>query len=294
MRNKIMLILSLVAFPILLNSCLKDDRGENWTDALKGKMYAEIEYPGFWAYTITPDSAPQNYHFLVNIATDVPPTHDVTITLGSDQAALDAYNQAQYALDSTFQFYKMMPSWNFGNNTVTIKAGTRNAYVNVWVNRADTLDLSSKYMVPVSIESVSDKNITIAANKKTILIAMPIANQYEGSYSDDGRIFREDAAWDRTYSSTKYLSTVNANTVHLYLADIGWDVYLSVDPITNEVSYSVPAGNTPVLANTLITNYQGVGGDSHYDPATRTFYLYWYYVGGGNVKRIGYDVLVRQ
>ena len=292
MRNKIMLILSLVAFPILLNSCLKDDRGENWTDALKGKMYAEIENPGFWAYTITPDSAPQNYRFLVNIATDVPPTHDVTITLGADPAALDAYNQAQFALDTTFQFYKLMPSWNFGSNTVTIKAGTRNAYVSVWVTRADTLDLSSKYMVPVSIESVSDNSITIAANKKTILISMPVANQYEGKYTSDGRLFREDLAFDRTFSGSKNLTTVDANTVNFPLADIGWSVNLTVDPLTNKVTFTSKEAYA-VLPNDLTTNYGGVVGVSHYDPSTQTFYLYYYYEIGG-VKRVGYETLVRE
>jgi hypothetical protein len=293
MRNKIILITGLVASAFFLNSCLKDKIGEDWTAALKGKMYAEIEFPGFWAHTIGPDAGEQLYSFIVNIDSDVPPSSDMTITVASDPAALATYNAAQFAKDTTFVAYKIFPSFSISNATATIKAGSRNTRVTVIMTRADTLNLSNKYCVPISITGAS-AGVTIAANKKTILIGVPIANQWEGDYQADGRLHKE-TAWDRTFSMVKHLSTLDATSVSYPAFDIGLDTKITIDPVTYEVTALEDlTGTYTFTMNTAVENFDGQGGDSHYDPATKTFYLYYYYVGSGNLHRTGHEVLVRQ
>ena len=123
MRNKIFNITSFLAAVLLLSSCLKDDVGEDWTDSLKGKMYAEVWKPGFLAQGLAPVPDPVVFKFLVNIATDELPTSDITLTIGVNDDARVKYNAAKGTS------YKLYPYIEVLDPTVVIKAGTRNAYV---------------------------------------------------------------------------------------------------------------------------------------------------------------------
>jgi len=59
MRNKILMIVSFLTVVFVLNSCLKDNVGMDWTSSLKGKMYAEVWNGGFQALGL--DRLPLRY-----------------------------------------------------------------------------------------------------------------------------------------------------------------------------------------------------------------------------------------
>ena len=145
MRNKIFKIISFLAVAVFVSSCLKDDTGEDWTSTLKGKMYAEVWNAGFQALALQPTADPVIFKFLVNIATDQPPTQAITLTMGVNQDALTRYN----TLKGTN--YKLYPYIEILDPTITIEAGTRNAYCHVKVWNADQLNACDNFIAPISI-----------------------------------------------------------------------------------------------------------------------------------------------
>ena len=109
-----------------MNSCLKDDVGHDWTDDLSGKMYAEVWRSGYQALALQPVADPVTFKFLVNIATDQPPTENITVTLGIDTSAMGRYNRLKKLTGSAA--YKLFPYIQILDENLTIEAGTRNAY----------------------------------------------------------------------------------------------------------------------------------------------------------------------
>ena len=295
MRKNIILILGFLAVAFITSSCLKDNFGENWTSALKGKMYAQFMKPGFQASTIAPADTDQYIQIMVNIASDAKPSVQNTITIAIDQAAMEAYSTKQQAADTSIHWrYVLYPGVTIVTPQVIVPAGSRVAYFKVKMSRADTLQLSTKYMIPLTITAATN-GIVIAQNMKTALITVPIANQWEGDYASTGRIHKL-TAWDRTWSQSKHLSTVDATTVEFSLADVGFICDMKIDPVTNEVLsiFNTDPTSYPIVFNTLADNIDGQGGDSHYDPATKTFYLFYYYVGTASLDRVAHEVLVRK
>jgi hypothetical protein len=294
MKNKILLGISFVALVLATSSCLKDDVGIDWTDDLAGKMYAEFPSNGANTFVIQPVATDQVFKFLVNIATDVPPTSNITLTFDFDLAALDAYNAELHAEDPTMTWsWRMYPGAEILDESLVIEAGTRNAYVHVKLPSADTLNLLNKYLVPVTITSASG-GVIIAANKKTVLYRLPLANKWEGTYKMRGWILREGdpvlTGWRKNI--TVKMGTLGPNSIvwestHVWgdgasgVGGIGnWEI--TINEATNKISLIDP-DNAAVVLNPAY--------DNRYDPDTRTFYLdaYW---GSGITNRREIDTLV--
>jgi hypothetical protein len=290
------MIISFLAAILIISSCLKDKIGEDWTASLKGKMYAQISNNGAQSFTIAPSASDQTFKFLVNIATDALPTTDITLTFGVDPAAMAAYTAELQAADTSMHWsYELYPSYTILDPTLTIKAGTRNAYVHVKVSRADTIRLTAKYMIPLTITSATGGGVMIADNMKTVLWSLPIANKWEGTYKVKGTILRAgDPVLSGYYKGRTYkLGTNGPNSVRLnkgmawadsetdYAGGIGkW--IISVSEPANTITVSDP-DNAAVTANPAYPN--------RYDPATKTFYMsvYW---GAGPTNRATTDTLV--
>jgi hypothetical protein len=289
------MIISFLAAILIVSSCLKDNIGEDWTASLKGKMYAQFPTNGLQSFTIAPTANDQNFKFLINIATDAVPTSDITLTLAIDADAMAANNLAMHAADTSIKWsYELYPAFTLIDQTVTIKAGTRNAYVHVKVSRADTIRLTAKYMVPISITEATG-GVIIAANMKTVLYSLPIANKWEGTYKMKGTILRAgDNVLSGYYKGRTYkLGTNGPNSVLLnkgmawadsetdYAGGIAqWVITISEPANTITVS---DATNAAVTADPAYPN--------RYDPATKTFYMsvYW---GSGPTNRATTDTLV--
>jgi Domain of unknown function (DUF1735) len=293
MRNKIFMIISFLAAILITSSCLKDKVGEDWTSSLKGKMYAQFPNDNAQSFTIAPNAADQEFKFLVNIATDALPTSDITLTFGVDQAAMDAYSAATQAADTSIHWsYELYPAFTIVDQTVTIKAGTRNAYVHVIVSRADTVRLTAKYMIPITITNATG-GVIIAENMKTVLYSLPIANKWEGTYKVKGYILRNLPPIDATLSGyyhgrTYKLGTNGPNSVKLnkaiawansetnYVGGVGpWVITISESTVPNPITVSDPINP----AVTILTTYP-----NRYDPATKTFYMSAYWGAGPNAR----------
>jgi hypothetical protein len=291
MKNKIYLTISFLAVVLLFSSCLKDDIGIDWTDSLKGKMYAEFPNNGANTFVIQPVSTPQIFKFLVNIATDELPSSNITLTFGFDQPAMEEYNDELQDADTSMHWrYRMFPGAVILDQTLVIEAGTRNAYVHVRLPQADTLNLNNKYMVPITITDVT-AGVVIAENKKTVLFRLPLANKWEGTYKAKGWILREgDALLTGYYKNiTVKLATLGPNSVvwesiHVWgdgasgVGGIGnWEITIDESTVPNKISLVDPTNATVVL-NPAYPN--------RYEPTERTFYMSTYWAGGPTNRAI--------
>jgi len=297
MRNKIFMIVSFLAVILVMNACLKDKYSSDWTDDLKGKMYAEFPLPGENVFVIQPLATDQVAKFLVNVATDALPTSPITLKFAFDAPAMAAFNVAMHKADTSIKWsYRLYPGATIIDQTITIEAGTRNAYVHVKLPRADTLNLNNKYMFPVTITDASGGGVIIADNKKTVLYKTPIANKWEGTYKMFGSVLREgDPVLSGSYRGrTVKLSTNGPNSVTITtplawagsngnIGGIGaWQITISEASVPNPISLVDPVN----AAVKLLAGYP-----NRYSPAEKTFYMsaYW---GTGPTNRATTDTLI--
>ena len=298
MKSKILLTISFLAVVFATSSCLKDDVGIDWTDDLKGKMYAEFPSNGANTFVIQPVATDQVFKFLVNIATDELPQADVTLTFDFDAAAMAAYNTELKAADPNMTWsYRLYPGAVINDKTLTIKANTRrNAYVHVKLPRADTLNLNNKYLVPITITQATGGGVIIAENKKTVLYRLPLANKWEGTYKMKGWILREGdpVLSGRRKNITVKLATLGPSSVvwestHVWgdgasgVGGIGnWEITIDESTVPNKITLVDP-DNAAVVLNPAYPN--------RYEPSEKTFYIdaYW---GSGPTNRREIDTLV--
>lgn len=274
---------------LITSSCLKDDVGIDWTDDLAGKMYAEFSTTGANTYVIQPLAEDQIFKALVNIATDAVPTSDISVTLAIDEAAMAVYNADEDAN------YRLYPGAEILDQPLVIKAGDRNAYVHVRLPRADTLNLNNQYMVPMTITTVTG-GVVIAANKKSALYRLPVANKWEGTYKARGYILRAGdpvLSGYRKNITTKF-ATLGANSVqwtstHIWgdgssgVGGIGmWEITINESTVPNTITLVDPSN----AAVKLLSTYP-----NRYEPSERTFYIsaYW---GTGPTNRAETDTIV--
>lgn len=275
MKNRIIVISTLFAGLFLLNSCLKDT-ADYWPDQVSGKMYATVLLPALQSKTLKPTADTVDFSFMINIATDQPPTTDVTITVEVDPTAVTNYN----TMNKTA--YKPYPSFKILNPTIIIKAGTRTAYVNGKIWGADQLSACDQFIAATTIKSVSDPNIMIPSNMKSYVLSLPISNPYEGLYHSSGT-FVHPVNGTRVIDEDKTLSTVDCKTVKGFVGDLGaYDAKFTVND-DNSVTVTGSISATQPLIQS---------GVNKYDPATRTFTVNYYYVGSGG-NRVISEVLVR-
>jgi len=294
MRKKILMIVSLLTVVLVQNSCLKDNVGMDWTADLKGKMYAEVWKGGLATQVLNPVPDPVIFKFLVNIATDALPTTDITLTIDINDDARVRYNAANKANYTLYPYIEIL------NPTVTIKAGTRNAYVHVKVWNADKLSSCGSYMAPISIMSATGGVVVSdAINGGSRLMNLAIANPYQGNYHALGYFKHPTASSSRAIDMDKYYSTLTCKSVHGDLADLGPDY--TMDLLVDE-SATFLVG-TKVVNRVTITGYGAqvteqinVGDDlitgatnvqfNYWDPAAKQFVLRYHYNNGAAWREI--------
>jgi Domain of unknown function (DUF1735) len=305
MRNKIFMIVTLLAVVFSLNSCLKDDVGIDWTSSLKGKMYAEVWNP-LQLYGLQPVPDTVTLKFLVNIASDQPPTQDITVTLGVDTSLIGKYNTRNKAN------YLLYPNIQVIDNSITIKAGTQNAYVHVKVWSADKLDACNKYMAPISILTATGGVIVAdPLNVGACLLALSTTNPYVADYHCVGYRLHPSLGV-LAVDKTETLSQVDCHTVvKSGFGDYPYNVQITLTSNTIDVLGTTclkvnlaiidPATGSPVSSGT--GQYDTFTGSAtsvpipltndvnYYNPVTRTFVINGYYNSGA--PRIMYEVLTR-
>lgn len=106
-----------------------------------------------------------------------------------------------------------------------------------------------------------------------------VANIYAGFYQCVG-VFHHPTAGDRPINEEKFLTPLSAYSCSIPAGDLGsagYSVVITVDPATNDVSFSdgAPVEMLPQADKR-----------SYYDPSNGHFYLYYYYVGGSGNRVI--------
>jgi len=100
-----------------------------------------------------------------------------------------------------------------------------------------------------------------------------VANIYAGFYQCVG-VFHHPTAGDRPINEEKFLTPLSAYSCSIPAGDLGgsgYSVTITVDPVTNDVSFS---NGQPVEM------LPQADKRSYYDPENGHFYLYYFYVGG--------------
>jgi hypothetical protein len=303
MKNKIKVILILLAGMFVINSCLKDNK-DYWSADVKGKMYATVLVPTLQSLGVKPIPDTVSFSFMINIAADVPPTSDVTVTMTIDPDAVTAYNAR------TGRSYKPYPSVKIVNPTVVIAKGTRTSMINCKVWGADKLSACDNFIAAISISDVSG-GITIASNMKTYLMSLPISNPYAADYRCVG--YRQHPTLGIfPVDKTETASTIDCKTIiKSGMGDYPYDVKIEVTSNTMVVSgvtcYKVNIGVIDPATGDFVssgygqyTTFTGTATQvpipfttdvNYYNPITKVFVLNYYYNSAAN--RIAYEVLTR-
>jgi len=122
----------------------------------------------------------------------------------------------------------------------------------------------------LTYESImADDSRRVVNNAKTTIA---VANLYAGAYLCTG-VFTHPTAGPRPINEEKFLTPISAYSCTLPAGDLGGSGYavtITVDPTTNDISFSdgVP---TDMFAQP--------GKRSYYDPATGHIFLHYFYVG---------------
>jgi hypothetical protein len=122
----------------------------------------------------------------------------------------------------------------------------------------------------LTYESIMEDGRRVVNNAKTTIA---VANIYAGSYQCDG-VFTHPTAGPRNINEEKFLTPLSAYSCSLPAGDLGssgYSVTITVDPATNDVSFS---NGTPAAMSAQSSKR------SYYDPSNGHFYLHYFYVGG--------------
>jgi hypothetical protein len=240
--------------------------------------------------------------FYVNLASANTFDHDVNVTIGVDPTLIDTYN----ADDNNTVKYVLMPDsvYTLSKTAGTIVKGQRIDSFQITFYK-DKIDPAQNYMLPVTI--TDGDGVLISGNQATIWYHA-IGNPYAGAYSDVGYFYHPSGPRDIA-PNTKVMSAVSSSILQVDLGDLGGSGYiawLTVDPVTNEVTilnydsenyYGDP--NFLIQWNSLApTGYSPAWSGSDqcnntYDPATKTFYLRYGYLGSGGY-RVSEEILTKQ
>jgi hypothetical protein len=124
--------------------------------------------------------------------------------------------------------------------------------------------------------SVLSDGRKVANNNST---KIQVANQYAGYYQCVG-VFHHPTAGDRPINERKFLTPISAYTCNIPAGDLGasgYSVNITVDPATNDVTFSAGAP-VEILGSTTERSY--------FDPANGHFYLHYFYIGSTGARVI--------
>lgn len=130
------------------------------------------------------------------------------------------------------------------------------------------LDLSKKFGLGLAIESVTS-GYTAIPDLSKVLFNIVIKNQWDGTYTAKG-VFHHPTAGDRDIDRLKDLVTTGPRTVECELGDLGGSGY--------RMAVTINADNTVTIApKGVAPNVDQHWGPNFYDPATKSFHLWYSY-----------------
>lgn len=197
-----------------------------------GAPSAGLDYFSAATLPVFSSTDPDTVTFDVNIASDYPPTKDVTVTVAIDDAKRVAYNATgpitvfDAQPDSTF---------SFPTTTAVIKAGSRLATFTVIYYPAK-IDPTKSYLLPITLTDAS--GITISGNLSTIYLHI-IGNLLAGAYNQE---------WIR-------YNTADQTGTPAYDEDVSPGIFVPISGTEIQVS-----SGTGVVYDLTFTNNNPTGG----------------------------------
>jgi len=179
-------------------------------------------------------------------------------------------NKNGFAIPATNMFTILNP-----NNKVVIAKGTSTGYIRLKFKPIDFV--GQNWVLAFQLTAVSDSKYTIS-NLDKGFVKINIKNKYDKEYDCVG-VFTHPTAGARPINEQKRLVTVGANSNTTTVGDLGADytVVITIDPVTNDVTFSNSSPVTILPSATL---------RSYYEPSTGKFYLHYYYVGASGNRVI--------
>lgn len=294
------------ALVISMGACVKN-RNANATDFSQITPILEIRdnisgigndagLSNFGKASLSFTSDTGTFSFYVNLASEFTLDHDITVTVGIDNAALQSYNaDPANAVD-----YELMPDSIFSlpATQVTIKAHERVALVSVDVY-ANKIDPSKSYMLPISITDAS--GINISGNFGTIYYHV-IGNCLAGTYDVVGTRTNYTGAvsggiissvTDLSANSPKIVIPVDPTHTLVDYANLGgsgWAYSLTYDCAAG--GNLVAVGNDVALASALAGTFSIT--TATYDPELKQIYLLSTYTNTSGNARVVEEWLTKE
>lgn len=284
---------ALIAFVMIsLTSCLKDKGAEAGTYGMtgfEGGVFVSAPDAARNPIGLALESKSGNQTinlFSVNYENVDKAPEDIKVTFAKDDAAVATVSGLTLLPSSVLTF-------SAGEPSVTILKGNRISPAFQCQINTGTLDPTKSYGLAFTIKSVSKAGVGIPANLKTVIYKISLKNKYHGTYKSTGYFYHPSSP--RALSATKSIVTYGPNSVIADLGDLGGSGYqalIEIDPVTNKLTISAAPGAaggpyTQMDASLPATNpgyTAGWTGSSKctnvYDPATKTFYVRYGYMGG--------------
>lgn len=260
-------------------------------------------------YGFNVDNSPKGVAFnqAVNLAAGTKASDSISIIGGvtpssSSQTTLDVYitleaeqvSNTDVTIGITFkpnivpQGYEVLTTSQVQvPTTVKILAGKQFVIIPIIFPNASSFDLVKTYALGLELNS-ADQGFQIAANRKQIVVAYKIKNQYEGDYLCVGKrtrytgpTFGSGILDFFTVNAVLPFVTRTATTIRGQLADAGAGVLVDLDvSATGVLTVTTPSGVTGFMQDPTKPL-------STYDPVTKVFQIYViYFAGSGNLRQV--------
>ncbi|PWT95408.1 MAG: hypothetical protein C5B52_17835 [Bacteroidetes bacterium] len=266
--NKLIPVLGLVA---LVASCQKDDVNKGTPNNESTILKLPQGDQELFGIFFDPVPADVNVNVL-EVRRDVKSEADLNKTavvkIQQDEQLLADYNDANGTDLETFTAYTLDPSTPFdGTNwTVTFNPGEFVKYIKISFNTS-LLDFTTGHAIGFKVSDAG--GMTLSSTKSQALIQLGVKNQYDGLYHSNG-VFHHPVNGDRVIDEDKYLATVGPSSVKCNLGDLGGNGYQMILTVNADNTVTIdPAGATP--------NIDQHWGPNYYDPATKSFHLFYSY-----------------
>jgi len=269
MSKTLINVFSILGVAISLTSCVKkDDYFSYDTNTANRKEVVKIANASD-IVTIARDVSPALDTFAVVDVRREPNSQaelnqPLTVKLAKNPTLISDYNTANGTnfIELPSSAYQIVGDLN----NVTFQAGQDINEIKIIVNK-NSLDLSQQYALGFTISDAG--GAVINSNSKTGLYAIVIKNKYHGNYHSVG-VFHHPVNGDRPIDEDKFLSTAGPTSVLANLGDLGSAGYQMVLKVNADNTVTItPAGVTP--------NIDQHWGPNYYDPATKSFHLFYSY-----------------
>jgi hypothetical protein len=219
---------------------------------------------------------------------------NITVTLKKDTAAVSSFIAAQ---DPVPPIVKLNPNaYSLVTTNYTLNSTGSTGRVKILINSA-LIPTSQRVAIGVTIDVANGAEIS--GLYKSIVLEVKAKSPYEGTYAATGTrtnyagpTVAAGVASVLTIDETKFLATVDPNTVDGFMGDLAFVPFyysLQVNTSTNAVTVLPSIANPSDTPGGVMNT-----GPCSYNPMTKTFTLNFQYINGVGNLRILNEVLVKQ